>query len=97
MNRKEKGTLTAAFTGGGGKTSLIFYLVEKFSRQGKRVIVTTTTHMAWEPECPFAEAEDIPEAVQPDAAQYILPAAGEVMEAAEDVFEKLAQFKSSSV
>ena len=41
MNRKEKGTLTAAFTGGGGKTSLIFYLVEKFSRQGKRVIGTT--------------------------------------------------------
>ena len=33
MNRKEKGPLTAAFTGGGGKTSLIFYLVEKFSRQ----------------------------------------------------------------
>ena len=44
-----------------------------------------------------AEAEDIPEAVQPDAAQYILPAAGEAMEAAEDVFEKLAQFKSISV
>ena len=43
MNRKEKGTLTAAFTGGGGKTSLIFYLVEKFSRQRKRVIVTSRT------------------------------------------------------
>ena len=37
------------------------------------------------------------EAVRQDAAQYILPAAGAVMEAAEDVFEKLAQFKSSSV
>ena len=24
------------------------------------MIVTTTTHMAWEPERPFAEAEDIP-------------------------------------
>ena len=44
-----------------------------------------------------AEAEDILEAVRQDAAQYILPAAGAVMEAAEDVFEKLAQFKSSSV
>lgn len=44
-----------------------------------------------------AEAEDIPEAVRQDAAQYILPAAGAVMEAAEDVFEKLAQFKSISV
>ena len=37
------------------------------------------------------------EAVRQDAAQYILPAAGAAMEAAEDVFEKLAQFKSSSV
>lgn len=56
---KKQGALTAAFVGGGGKTSLIFSLAEKFSRQGKRVIVTTTTHMAWEPERPFTEAEDI--------------------------------------
>lgn len=61
MNRKEKGALTAAFTGGGGKTSLIFYLAKKFSSQGKRVIVTTTTHMAWEPKRPFADAEDTEE------------------------------------
>lgn len=58
MKKNEK-ALTVAFTGGGGKTSLIFCLAEKFSRQGKRVIVTTTTHMAWEPERPFAEAEDV--------------------------------------
>lgn len=57
---QKKNSLTVAFTGGGGKTSLIFYLAEKFSGQGKRVIVTTTTHMAWEPERPFAEAEDSP-------------------------------------
>ena len=62
MNRKEKGTLTAAFTGGGGKTSLIFYLVEKnFPDREKRVIVTTTTHMAWEEDRPFADAEDTEE------------------------------------
>ena len=61
MNRKEKESLTAAFTGGGGKTSLIFYLAKKFSSQGKRVIVTTTTHMAWEPKRPFADAEDTEE------------------------------------
>lgn len=48
----------AAFTGGGGKTSLIWYLAEKFAGEGKRVIVTTTTHMAWEPERPFADAGD---------------------------------------
>ena len=59
MKKNEK-ALTVAFTGGGGKTSLILGLAEIFSGQGKRVIVTTTTHMAWEPERPFAEAEDIP-------------------------------------
>ena len=58
MKKNEK-ALTVAFTGGGGKTSLILGLAEKFSGQGKRVIVTTTTHMAWEPERPFAEAEDV--------------------------------------
>ena len=61
MCGKNRKALTAAFTGGGGKTSLIFYLAEKFSGQGIRVIVTTTTHMAWEPERPFAEAGDVPE------------------------------------
>ena len=59
MKKNEK-ALTVAFTGGGGKTSLILGLAEIFSGQGKRVIVTTTTHMVWEPERPFAEAEDIP-------------------------------------
>ena len=45
MKKNEK-AFTVAFTGGGGKTSLIFGLAEIFSGQGKRVIVTTTTHMA---------------------------------------------------
>lgn len=56
---KDDRALIAAFTGGGGKTSLIFYLAEKLSGEGRRVIVTTTTHMAWEPERPFAQAGDI--------------------------------------
>ena len=59
MKKNEK-ALTVAFTGGGGKTSLILGLAEIFSGQGKRVIVPTTTHMAWDPARPFAEAEDIP-------------------------------------
>ncbi len=50
--------MIVAFTGGGGKTSLIYYLAEKFAGEGKKVIVTTTTHMAWESERPFADAED---------------------------------------
>ncbi|WP_253288629.1 selenium cofactor biosynthesis protein YqeC [Blautia sp. MSJ-19] len=44
-----------AVVGGGGKTSLIFRMMESFVSAGKKVIVTTTTHMAYEPERPFAE------------------------------------------
>lgn len=41
--------------GGGGKTSLVFRLTEELVSLGKTVIVTTTTHMSYEPERPFAE------------------------------------------
>lgn len=41
--------------GGGGKTSLVFRLTEEFVSLGKKVIVATTTHMAYEPDRPFAE------------------------------------------
>ena len=34
-----------SFVGGGGKTSLIYELGKELSREGKKVIVTTTTHM----------------------------------------------------
>lgn len=49
-----KKTTGIAVVGGGGKTSLLFRLTEEFLRMDKRVIVTTTTHMAYEPERPFA-------------------------------------------
>lgn len=55
--------------GGGGKTSLIFGLAEEFLRVGKKVIVTTTTHMRYEPECPFAESADL-KVVQKNLYQY---------------------------
>ena len=48
-----------AVVGGGGKTSLIFRLMEELVSIGKTVIVTTTTHMAYEPERPFVENGDI--------------------------------------
>ena len=44
--------------GGGGKTSLIFRLTAELVSMGKRVIVTTTTHMSYEPRRPFADSED---------------------------------------
>ena len=43
-----------------------------------------------------AEAEDILEAVRQDAAQYILPAAGAVMEAAEDVLRSWHNLKAAA-
>lgn len=48
-------TPVIAVAGGGGKTSLIFRLMEECVDSGRKVIVTTTTHMAYEPERPFAE------------------------------------------
>ena len=44
--------------GGGGKTSLIFRLAEELRQDGKKVIITTTTHMAYEHTKPYAEAGD---------------------------------------
>ena len=51
-------TSVIAAVGGGGKTSLIFRLMESFTSIGKKVIVTTTTHMAYEPERSFVEDGD---------------------------------------
>ena len=45
--------------GGGGKTSLIFRIMEELTAVGKKVLITTTTHMAYEPERPFVEDGDI--------------------------------------
>ncbi|MBW6408731.1 selenium cofactor biosynthesis protein YqeC [Clostridium weizhouense] len=37
--------LIISFVGGGGKTSLIYQLGDELSKLGKKVIITTTTHM----------------------------------------------------
>lgn len=58
-----------AVVGGGGKTSLIFRLCEELVSTGKKVIVTTTTHMAYEPERPFAEDGEI-DAVRKNLQRY---------------------------
>ena len=58
-----------AVVGGGGKTSLIFRLMEELVSIGKTVIVTTTTHMAYEPERPFVENGDI-DVVRKDLQRY---------------------------
>lgn len=43
--------LVIAVVGSGGKTTRIHKLNEKYRNQGKKVFVTTTTHMYEEPEC----------------------------------------------
>ena len=47
-----------AVVGGGGKTSLIFRLAEELKATGRKVIVTTTTHMAYDRTRSYAEAGD---------------------------------------
>ena len=42
-----------AVVGGGGKTSLIYRLSEELRARGKKVIITTTTHMAYDPSLPM--------------------------------------------
>ena len=39
-----------AFVGSGGKTTLIKQMADQFRRQGKSVLITTTTHMFTEPD-----------------------------------------------
>lgn len=42
--------MITAVVGAGGKTTLIHRLAEQYRKQGKRVLVTTTTHMLAEPD-----------------------------------------------
>ena len=64
-----------ALTGGGGKTSLIFRLAEEFVSENRNVIVSTTTHMAWDPRQPFAPAND-PEKIADQIHRYGYAVAG---------------------
>ena len=75
---------TIAVVGGGGKTSLIFRLMESFVSIGKKVIVTTTTHMAYEPERPFVEDGDI-DGVWKDLQRYHYTVAASLDRATEKI------------
>ena len=54
-----------AVVGGGGKTSLIHCLREELVTAGKKVVITTTTHMAYEPDSPFVRIGKGEEALGP--------------------------------
>lgn len=58
-----------AVVGGGGKTSLIYRLNQELLEMGKRVIITTTTHMAYAPQHPFARGGE-PETVRELLEEY---------------------------
>ena len=53
-----------AVVGGGGKTSLIYRLNEELQALGKKVIISTTTQMAYDPMLPLVKStciECVPE------------------------------------
>ena len=53
-----KEPMIVAFTGGGGKTTAMFCLADELAGQGKRVIVTTSTHIFYPADRIVAEAQD---------------------------------------
>ena len=53
-----KEPMIVAFTGGGGKTTSMYCLADELSAQGKRVIVTTSTHILRPPDRIVTEAAD---------------------------------------
>ena len=53
-----------AVVGGGGKTSLIYRLNEELQALGKKVIISTPTHMAYDPMLPFVKSADLGNCVE---------------------------------
>ena len=85
-----------AVVGGGGKTSLIYRLTDELIDKGKRVIITTTTHMAGESELPFARGGDAVRVKELlDKERYVIAAEYEAIQLytqlAESIDNKLAQ------
>lgn len=91
-DRKHK---VIAVVGGGGKTSLIYRLAEEFLQRSRKVIITTTTHMAYEPERPFAPGGN------PKETEELLESCGYVIaaeyEAKTDKFAALSKDKLLSL
>ena len=51
-----------AVVGGGGKTSLIYRLNEELQALGKKVIISTTTHMAYDLLLPLVTGKELEKA-----------------------------------
>jgi len=53
------GPLIISVVGAGGKTSTLFWLAQQFQQAGRRVLLTTTTHMFLPERCPTLLCRDL--------------------------------------
>ena len=87
-----------AVVGGGGKTSLIYRLNEELQAIGKKVIISTTTHMAYDPALPLVrstELEKVPEILEENgftAVADIEKASGKMCSIKESELQRLIPF-----
>ena len=59
MNRTDRDPNIISLVGGGGKTTTMFGLAERFAAEGKRVLVTTTTHIRLPERCFAADPAEV--------------------------------------
>lgn len=87
-----------AVVGGGGKTSLIYRLNEELQARKKKVIISTTTHMAYDPLLPLVtgkELEKVPAMLEKygyTAVADLEEATGKMCSIKEEELKKLVSF-----
>ena len=59
MNRTNRDPNIISLVGGGGKTTTMFGLAERFAAEGKKVLVTTTTHIRRPERCFAADPVEV--------------------------------------
>ena len=80
-----------AFVGAGGKTTLIHRQAELFRAEGKRVFVTTSTHMFTEPDTVLSDDADVIIAAL-NRTGYVMagiPEGGKIRSLSTDTYEKV--------
>ena len=80
-----------AFVGAGGKTTLIHSQAELFRSEGKRVFVTTSTHMFAEPDTVLSDDADtiIAELNRTGYVMAGIPEGGKIRSLSTDTYEKV--------
>lgn len=82
-----------AVVGSGGKTSLVHRLAEEYRKQGKRVFVTTSTHMAIEPDTLLTDDAEtiIREMEEKGYVMAGLPAGKRIQELSAETYKKVCR------